>query len=301
MKNPLKQLKHVVCCWWDLRRFPGLFSLLDALQQIHRVLLPARIIDMLGGLGFKRHLHTSKVDSKTHCVEVPSLKLSFHWQGAMDNNLFFMVDQELNASNPHAYLTPPISTDRLKVVLDVGSCEGLFAFRVARLASKPTVHCFEPFAPMGQCLLKAAAINHLEHRIVLHTNAVGKSNGHVRFSSSHSPDSGEVHECEQEHPQALLCVTVDQFLEDQGITMNQNDLIKIDAEGADFEVLLGAQKTISRFHPQIAVTTYHRDEHVEQIVTLLKALVPQYRMRLKGFSFWTTRPRPVLLQASCVS
>ena len=36
---------------------------------------------------------------------------------------------------------------------------------------------------------------------------------------------------EHEHPQALPCVTVDQFLEDQGITMNQNDLIKIDAEG----------------------------------------------------------------------
>ena len=115
---------------------------------------------------------------------------------------------------------------------------------------------------------------------------VGKTNGYVRFSSSDSPDSGEVHECEQEHPQALPCVTIDQFLEEQGIIMDQNDLIKIDAEGADFEVLLGAQKTITRFHPQITVTTYHRDEHVEQIVTLLKTLVPQYRMRLKGFSFW---------------
>jgi len=301
MKNPFRLLKQAAWHWWYLRQHCGLFSLLDAVQQIHRVLLPGRIIDILGGLGFKRHLQLSPVDSKTHCVEVPALKLKFYWQGRIDNNLFFMVDQELNASNPHSYLTSPICSDRLKVVLDVGSCEGLFAFRAARLASKPMVHCFEPFVLMGQCLLKAAAINHIQDQIVLHSKAVGKTNGHVRFSSSHSPDSGEVHECQSEHPQALPCVTIDQFLEEQGITMDQNDLIKIDAEGADFDVLLGAQKTISRFRPQIAVTTYHRNEHVEQIVTLLKALVPQYRMRLKGFSFWTTRPRPVLLQASCVS
>ena len=149
MKNPLKQLKHVVFWWWDLRRFPGLFSLLDALLQIHRVLLPARIIDMLGGLGFKRHLHTNKVNSTTHCVEVPALKLTFHWQGTIDNNLFFMLDQELNASNPHAYLTPPIFTDRLKVVLDVGSCEGLFAFRAARWHRNPRFTVSSLLPPWG--------------------------------------------------------------------------------------------------------------------------------------------------------
>ena len=157
-----------------------------------------------------------------------------------------MVDQNQRLQSPCLSDSPYLHGS---VESGLGCVVGkaLFAFRVARLASKPTVHCFEPFAPMGQCLLKAAAINHLEHRIVLHTNAVGKTNGHVRFSSSHSPDSGEVHECEHEHPQALPCVTVDQFLEDQGITMNQNDLIKIDAEGADFEVLLGRKRLFQGF------------------------------------------------------
>ena len=103
-----------------------------------------------------------------------------------------MVDQELNAFNPHAYLTPPICTDRLKVVLDVV----VKALRISSRTLGIETHgsLFRAFAPMGQCLLKAAAINHLGDRIVLHTNAVGKTNGHVRFSSSHSPDSGEVHE-----------------------------------------------------------------------------------------------------------
>jgi hypothetical protein len=30
----------------------------------------------------------------------------------------------------------------------------------------------------------------------------------------------------------------------------------------------------------------------------LRQLEPRYRLRLKGFSFWTERPRPVLLQAA---
>jgi hypothetical protein len=48
----------------------------------------------------------------------------------------------------------------------------------------------------------------------------------------------------------------------------------------------------------VAVTTYHADAHARDMVEWLRALQPRYRLRLKGFSFWTPRPRPVLLLAS---
>jgi hypothetical protein len=75
-------------------------------------------------------------------------------------------------------------------------------------------------------------------------------------------------------------------------------LIKIDAEGFDFDILLGAERIIRSGNPQISVTTYHQDSHAEEIVNWLKGIQPKYHLRLKGFSSWTDKPRPVLLQAA---
>ncbi|MBT6790066.1 MAG: hypothetical protein HOA45_10430, partial [Verrucomicrobia bacterium] len=76
------------------------------------------------------------------------------------------------------------------------------------------------------------------------------------------------------------------------------DLIKADAEGADLDVLLGAEEQIRNGAPQLAITTYHVDDHAERMIAWLREIRPDYSLRLKGFSFWTTKPRPVLLQAS---
>ena len=35
-----------------------------------------------------------------------------------------------------------------------------------------------------------------------------------------------------------------------------------------------------------------------KMIAKLRDIRPEYRLRLKGLSFWTTKPRPVLLQAS---
>ncbi|MCS5687644.1 MAG: FkbM family methyltransferase, partial [Acidimicrobiales bacterium] len=74
--------------------------------------------------------------------------------------------------------------------------------------------------------------------------------------------------------------------------------IKADAEGADLDVLLGAREQIRNGAPQLAITTYHVDDHAERMIAWLREIRPDYSLRLKGFSFWTAKPRPVLLQAS---
>ena len=75
-------------------------------------------------------------------------------------------------------------------------------------------------------------------------------------------------------------------------------LRQADAEGADLDVLLGAEEQIRNGAPQLAITTYHVDVHAERMIAWLREIRPDYSLRLKGFSFWTDKPRPVLLQAS---
>jgi hypothetical protein len=50
------------------------------------------------------------------------------------------------------------------------------------------------------------------------------------------------------------------------------DNIKIDVEGMEYEVLIGAMQTILRDKPFIQVCTYHTKEAFEEIYTLLKSL-----------------------------
>ena len=72
------------------------------------------------------------------------------------------------------------------------------------------------------------------------------------------------------------------------IELDKNDLIKADAEGADLDVLFGAEDQIRRNSPQIAITTYHVDDHAEKMIMWLREINPEYKLRLKGLSFWTT-------------
>ncbi len=51
---------------------------------------------------------------------------------------------------------------------------------------------------------------------------------------------------------------LDQIVEELGI--EKVDFIKMDIEGAEREALEGAQETIKRFRPEMAICTYHRDD-----------------------------------------
>ena len=103
----------------------------------------------------------------------------------------------------------------------------------------------------------------------------------------------------------IPAVSLDDYCSERKIRLTARDLIKIDAEGADLDVLRGAEKLICSGSPQIAVTTYHKEEHARDILAYLKSIKPAYRFRLKGLTlfgpkrfFGGAKPRPMLLQAA---
>jgi len=300
MKNPFKQAWGAFQYWRTFRKYPGVFALSDAFLQINRILVPGRLNDAHAARELDRYLQVfvnaeGEGVSRIHCS---SIEIDFFWNAPVDNNMFFMVEQELNAKNPHCYTTDPIKLDQTGCIIDVGACEGLFAFRMTKQHPNAIIHCFEPFGEMADLIRKGSEFNRVKDQIKVHTIAVGASEGHVKFVASDSPDAGAVSPCSESDQDALKATTLDHFAAKNGLELTCHDLIKIDAEGADLDVLKGSEKIIRRYRPQIAVTTYHKDEHPEEIYTWLNDLDLGYRFRLKGFSFWTEKPRPVLLQAS---
>ncbi len=234
-----------------------------------------------------------------HRVELPERGLRFYWKGEADDNLYFLIEQEWSQANPHCYTTPPIRLDSRSRVLDVGACEGLFAFRILRDGLAGEVVCFEPDPVQATLVWRGAVENRVAKGLRVEPVAVSDRSGPVRILPGASPDSLRIERCEGEGGRgACQAVSLDDYLDNRGLRLAPRDLIKIDAEGADLDALRGASTTIARDRPQIAVATYHQDSHAPAILELLSSLNSGYRFRIKGFSHWTQVPRPVLLQAS---
>ncbi|MCS1411316.1 MAG: hypothetical protein M2R45_04515 [Verrucomicrobia subdivision 3 bacterium] len=298
MKNPVAQLLH---CWrwWKRLQPQGYFRWSDAKLQINRVILPARFAYQKAGEELKKVAKITARDEHITRIDLPEHQLHFYWHGTADNNLYFLIEQEFNPRNPHCYTTPPIHLTERSRVIDVGACEGLFAYRLLKQNLCQEVICFEPLRAMATLIWQSAVENGVADRLKVEPVAVAESSGPVRLIASDSPDAYRIEAADSETQEPdTYAVKLDEYFDNHQITLRSKDLIKIDAEGADLAVLQGSAETIARDQPQIAVTTYHADEHVEEITALLKKLNPGYRFRLKGFAHWTSRPRPVLLQAA---
>jgi FkbM family methyltransferase len=300
MKNPLSQFLH---CWrwWRSLQSEGFFSWEDATKQIDRVILPSRFAFKKAGEKLGRQTRITSINETTSKIEILEQDLLFYWHGQVDNNLYFLIEQEFDQENPHCYTTPPIQLSPKSLVIDVGACEGLFAYRLLKQRQCGRVICFEPLVSMAKLVERGAIENGITDGLTVESLAVSDVSGPVRLVATDNPDACHIETCSPNSPDAdAQAIRLDEYLDTNHISLNQHDLIKVDAEGADLSVIEGAAKTIARDHPQIAITTYHDDTHVKAISERLRELNPSYQFRLKGFSHWTTRPRPVLLQASSV-
>jgi hypothetical protein len=54
--------------------------------------------------------------------------------------------------------------------------------------------------------------------------------------------------------------------------------IKMDIEGAELDALKGAENTIRRYRPILAVCLYHRAEDIYEIPIFVKGICPDYRL-----------------------
>jgi len=269
-------------------------------------LLPSRISYRAFGEALAREAVIEPVEPGVHRVTVLGHNIVFFWLGKVDNTLHYSIAQEFDPACPHFYTTPPIQMTPQSVVLDVGACEGLFACRVLRQGLAAKVICFEPSAKTAAYLRRGAELNGVGDRIAVEVMAASRQSGTVFFEEGDCPEANRiVPQSSVPGAKPVPAVALDDYCAARQIRLTARDLIKIDAEGADLDVLRGAERLIRNGAPQIAVTTYHREEHAREILTYLESVKPAYRFRVKGLTlfgpkrfFGGARPRPVLLQAA---
>jgi len=92
-------------------------------------------------------------------------------------------------------------------------------------------------------------------------------------SASYINSSGE---------EIIEVVSLDEELKDEKEPVT---FIKMDIEGAELNALKGAEQTIKKYKPKLAICIYHKSEDVWEIPSLLLEFVPDYKFYIRHYDF----------------
>ena len=73
-------------------------------------------------------------------------------------------------------------------------------------------------------------------------------------------------------------LSIDDLVRERGVT--KVDFIKMDIEGAEYDVLAGARDVLQRYRPRLAISLYHRPSDFVTIPCYLDSLGLNYRFYL---------------------
>lgn len=72
--------------------------------------------------------------------------------------------------------------------------------------------------------------------------------------------------------------SIDDVVKNERVTF-----IKLDVEGAEYEALIGARKTIEKNRPKLAISIYHKPQDIFELPELIMSIRDDYRMYLRHY------------------
>jgi FkbM family methyltransferase len=135
------------------------------------------------------------------------------------------------------------------VVYDIGAHVGLYTLiSSARVGPAGHVYAFEPFPQNAVYLRHHIALNRLKNCTAIEL-AVSKGIGVLHFDPTELNDAGHLSE---NGSMKVETTSIDDFAS----TARPPNAIKINAEGAEIDVLRGGRNTITKFRPFIFLSTH---------------------------------------------
>lgn len=136
------------------------------------------------------------------------------------------------------------------VIVDIGAHVGAFALSAALRCPGATIHAFEPASASYRYLCRNIARNGLTGRVLPHDTAVAGADGEVHlFSSRTSATRYSLYESQfldtrDGAAQRVEAISLSTLFTRHGITTC--DFLKLDCEGAEYEILFNAPETVIR-------------------------------------------------------
>ncbi len=153
------------------------------------------------------------------------------------------------------------------VVYDVGANVGIYSLLASlRVGASGMVYAFEPLKRNLQYLRRHLELNNVQNCLILET-AVGNIEGTRRFSAASWDFS--MGRLSAEGEILVPSTTLDSCIYGEK-GLRPPNIIKIDVEGAEFEVLQGASRALSELRPAIFLEIHGTQLHTD-CRTLLEA------------------------------
>ncbi len=170
------------------------------------------------------------------------------------------------------------------IVIDAGGCYGDTALYFAHEAgNKGHVYSFE-FIPSNISIWNKniSLNNELSKSITLVEKPIWNESNLEMFYKDFGPGSKVSFTKDFEPDGVTKTITIDDLVSEKNI--NKLDFIKMDIEGAELNALKGAEKSIIKFKPKLAISLYHSLSDYYEIPKYLKDLNLGYKFYFNHYT-----------------
>jgi FkbM family methyltransferase len=148
------------------------------------------------------------------------------------------------------------------VCLDIGANAGLYSLLFSRKAG--VVYAFEPLPMYIHRICRMIRTNRIENVVIVPCAVSGRTSV-TGFEEGTTHATGRI---SRNGKQPVITTSCDEFCQQFGV---RPDMIKIDVEGAEYDVLLGAERTLTLHRPVILLSV-HSDNLRRDCLTYLEGL-----------------------------
>lgn len=177
------------------------------------------------------------------------------------------------------------------VVIDAGSWAGDFAAYASVKGAK--VYAFEPTERIFRILERTAELN---GNIIPVKKGLSDINTSMNFMENAEGNSGAnkfMNGTDSKNSAAasydVETVRLDDFVRDNNLS--RVDFIKSDIEGFERNMLAGAQETLRKFSPKLALSTYHFPDDPQVMSELILKANPNYNIVQKKMKLYASVPK----------
>jgi len=228
-----------------------------------------------------RYIEKHNEDAKYVYYKIKGHPSIFSRPHELGENAFCQVVSEtLYDKNWYYYQIKETMVEDGDVVVDCGAAEGLFSFTVLQKARH--VYAIEPL-PLFVNQMKAMFSG--DKKVTILGLAMSDKEGSIYLKENGL--LSEVHDEKLSGDIEVPVSTIDKLFYEKGININY---LKADLEGHESRMIKGALKTIQKYRPKLAITTYHDNQDYRELVDIIKSAEPSYKFKVKGIEEITGKP-----------
>ncbi|WP_187626360.1 FkbM family methyltransferase [Selenomonas caprae] len=198
--------------------------------------------------------------------------------GFGDDNILILADIVDKPVYKQYFDCPYFEHEDNEVFIDAGVFDGMSAIRFAEWSNDKYDHIYG-FEPNAASYSNCAKIYNTLKNTTLFNKGVWDKNTVLQFREN-GPGSKIIEDEKAIGNDTISVASIDDELAGERVTF-----IKMDVEGAELKGLYGAEKTIRKWMPKLAISVYHKPTDLWEIPNIILSFNADYKFYMRHYFF----------------